>query len=79
MIVATDKTDRFAYAVHVSQTGQWSLVRVTRNRGSRRTFGLDRDRRHDRLFLSPRDQRTVGIEGLQAVERMARAIWPRSR
>ena len=82
MVVATQETDRFDYAVHLIRgrrvvEDRWSLVRIELATGTRGTFKLSRDQRHDRLFLSQRDQRAIGIEGLQALERMARALWPR--
>jgi hypothetical protein len=84
MVVAIVETDRYDYAVDLVQgkkpaNDRWSLVRIELATGTRKVMRLDRDYRHDRLFLTSRDQRTVGLEGLMALERMARELWPRRR
>ena len=82
MVVATIETDRYDYAVDLVQgkspgDDQWRLIRIELATGTRKAMRLDRDHRHDRLFLAARDQRAVGLEGLMALERMARELWPR--
>jgi hypothetical protein len=52
----------------------WSFEKWTfRATGeSIRSYPLDYDARHNRLFLRERDERAVGVAGVAALERMAR-------
>lgn len=40
-------------------------------------FPLDYDRRHQRLFLSEKNERRVGVKGIVALERLTRKVLDR--
>lgn len=69
--------ERMPHAVHEynvvwNVVDGWSFQRTTGRRVER--YLLDHDRRHARFFLRPADQRRVGVEGLIALERIARKV-----
>lgn len=58
----------------------WYFVRTKPGRGAANRverFPLDHDTRHQRFFLSEEDQRYVGVDGLKALERLARELLKR--
>jgi hypothetical protein len=75
--MARIRSPRFVYVVGWNTVQGWYLERVSRGRVER--FELDHDRRHQRFFLSEHDQKKVGVEGLVALERLARVALPMQR
>lgn len=64
------------YQLVTSADGSWRFRR--RIKGGRiESFPLDLDRRHQRLFLSERDQNKVGIDGIVMLEYLTRRVLDR--
>jgi len=74
--------DGRAYALDCSRVAgriRWTLVIVSRSDKAEEAYPLDYDKRHQRFFLSAKDQKRVGVGGLAGLERLARAALPRRR
>jgi len=73
-IVAKLRTKTWTYEIE-DDFGRWVFVRSNGKRFE--DFPLDHDKRHARFFLSEKDQRRVGLDGLTALEKLARKVLDR--
>lgn len=73
-IVARLKSKGWEYELD-HDFGRWVLIR---SKGKEfEDFPLDYDRRHQRLFLSEKDQRHVGADGISVLEKLTRKVLDR--